>query len=498
MLKVDQYEFIRTGYRVYGKSISELARQTGHSRNTVRRVINQEYTSYSPRTNQPLPVLDQYTEIIDSWLKEDKEQPKKQRHTARRIYNRLRKESGYQGSETSVRRYVRHAKARLGVSEQKAFIPGLPDPGKEAEVDWGNFTAIIAETPTKCKLFCIRPKYSAKFFVRAYYGERQQALFDGHIWGFSFFDGVFRRLIYDNMTPAVQKVLKGKNRVEQESFTRFRSYYTFEAVFCNPGEAHEKGGVESLVGYARRNFLVPVPKVESLEELNEHLLQECIAHNKHVVSGRENTVDKLFEEEKQHLLSLPELPYSNIIVSSGNVDHYSTVIVDKNRYSVPASFAGLKVKVQLKVDRVSIYYENQEIAEHVRAHGISKWILNPDHYLDLLHKRPRAFGTARPIKQWRSHWPESHEHLLCRLKEAQGTTKGTKEFIEVLMLYREYEPETVEKAIAKALAAGVSSGEAIKHLISSFETEQAPERLQNWACFPEADISAYSRLGGVS
>ncbi len=497
MLTVEQYEFIRTGYRVYGLSISELAKRTGHSRNTVRKVIRQEYTGYSPRTKQPLPVLDQYTEVIENWLKQDREQPRKQRHTARRIYNRLRKEHGYQGSETSVRRHVRQVKARLGLNNNHAYVPGLPDPGMEAEVDWGDFVATIAGETKRCKLFCMRPKYSAKCFVRAYHGERQQALFDGHIRGFFFFGGVFRRLIYDNMTPAVQKVLKGKKRLEQDSFARFRSYYTFESVFCNRGEAHEKGGVENLVGFARRNFLVPVPRVNSLEELNEHLLQECMSYGKHTVTGRENTVEELFEQEKEHLLNLPEKPYSNISAASGKVDHYSTVIVDKNRYSVPVEFTGFRVNVQLEVDRVAIFYDNQKIAEHVRAYGNNKWLLKPDHYLDLLHKRPGAFATARPIKQWRSHWPENHERLLRRLEQAQGASKGTKDFIEVLMLYRKHDPEVVREAIDRALLAGVSSAEAVKHLIGSREPEEVPESLQTWPSFPEADISGYSRLGGV-
>ncbi len=497
MLKVEQYEFIRTGYRVYGLSISEIQRRTGHSRNTIRKVLQNEYSGYSQRKYQPFPVLEPYTKIINQWLDQDKYQHKKQKHTARRIYTRLVREYGFQGAESTVRRYVRMIKGEKGIDDRKAYIPGDPDIGMEAEVDWGEFSAVIGGKTKRLKLFCMRSKYSAKCFVRAYPVERQQALIDGHIHGFAFFNGVFRRLIYDNMSPAVQKVLKGKKRVEQDSFVRFRAYYSFEAVFCNRGAGHEKGGVEGLVGFARRNFLVPIPEVETLEELNQHLLEECISYGGHVVSGRQQPVQELFEQEKDCLLELPERPYTNEITLTGKASHYSTVALDKNRYSVPASFAGLTVQAILDVDKVAIYYGTRKVAVHDRAYGNNKWILDPDHYLDLLYKRPGAFECARPIKQWRSQWPENHEKLLERLKKAQGTSRGTRDFIEILMLYRHHDPSDVEMAIDKAIEAGVSSGDAVKHLVNRPSAESVPEKLPNWPSLPQADVSVYSSLGGV-
>jgi transposase len=497
MLRVEHYEYIRTGYRVYGLSKSQLAKQTGHSRNTIKKILRQEHTGYTERSHQPFPVLGPYMRVIDSWLKDDKEQHSKQRHTARRIYNRLVKEHGFQGSESTVRRYVRQAKARLGLGGQKAYIPGLPDIGQEAEVDWGDVRAVIAGETRCLKLFCLRSKYSGKCFVRVYPVERQQALFDGHIRAFDFFGGVFRRLIYDNMTTAVQKILKGKKRLEQESFRAFRAYYTFETSFCTPGEGHEKGGVEGLVGFARRNFLVPVPEVESLEELNQHLLQECLAYGGHVIFGRERPVQELFEQEKEHLLDLPQIPYANEMTSSGKVDHYSTVIVDKNRYSVPTRYAGFRIQALLSIGRVRIFHDGREIASHERVFGNNKWVLEPDHYLDLLHQRPGAFATARPIKQWRPLWPESFERLLKRFETVQGRSKGIKEFIEVLMLYREFDPEAVERAVELALSSGVSSVQAVRHLLMAPSLETKMERLEAWPRFPQADTSVYARLGGV-
>ena len=189
MLTVDQYSYIRTAHRVYGKKIKQIARETGHSKNTIKKMLRGEYSGYKPRIEQPHPVLGPYHYLIDQWLRQDKERPKKQRHTAVRIYNRLRQEHGFKGAETTVRRYVREAKHRLGIGSQQVFIPSDPQIGVEAEVDWGGCSAILAGVHTRLRLFCMRSKYSGKHFVCCYPCERQQALFDGHLKGFAFFGG---------------------------------------------------------------------------------------------------------------------------------------------------------------------------------------------------------------------------------------------------------------------------------------------------------------------
>lgn len=431
MLKVDQYGYVRTAFRVYGKKIREISRDTGHSRNTVKKALGGEHSGYKPREHQPYPVLGLYLDIIDKWLKDDKERPKKQRHTAVRIYHRLQYEHDYGGSESTVRRYVREARIRLGVTMADVFIPLDPEFGQEAEVDWGTCYAILGGEDVKLKLFCMRSKGSGKHFVQCFPCERQQALFAGHMEAFSFFGGVFPVLIYDNLTTAVEKVLRGKDRKLQESFEKFRAYYSFTPRFCNPGQGNEKGGVEGLVGYARRNYMVPVPKAESLEKLNERLLEQCLLYGSHRMAGREKRVDELYEQEKQHLLALPQVPFSNLDVCSGKVDKYSTVIVDKNRYSVPTSYFGLKVQVIVYVDRVEIFQGSRKIASHERLYGNNKWQLDPLHYLELISRRPFSFEAARPIRQWRKQWPQCLEDLLERFRNKQGHTKGTKEWGQV-------------------------------------------------------------------
>jgi len=498
MLTVDQYEYIRIAHRVYGKKIREIARETGHSRNTVRKVIKKEYTGYSPRRQQSYPSLGPYIGTIDRWLQNDRDMPKKQRHTGTRIYNRLKNEKGYKGSISTVLRYVRIARQRTGIGSRQVFIPLEPQVGQEAEVDWGQCTAILNGQKVRLKFFCMRSKFSGKHFVRCYPCERQQALFDAHVQAFSYFGGVFPVLIYDNMTTAVQKTFVGKNRILQKEFIKFKSYYNFTPRFCTPGEGHEKGGVEGLVGYARRNYMVPVPQAKTFEDLNMMLLQECQAYGDHRINGKENSVNKMYEQEKAHLLDLPDMEYSNIQTANGKSDKYSTVMIDKNRYSVPTEYAYLKIRAVLKVNKVELYYGNKKIAEHDRLYDVNKWSLKPFHYLELIGQRPGAFADARPIKQWRDSWPDCYEELLARFCINKGRTKGIKDFIQVLLLHKKYNSQDIKTAVKKALHADVSCSNAVFHILKNqLEKPVSFNSLPDWDVFPPPDLSIYNRIGGA-
>ncbi len=496
---MDQYEYIRTAQRVYGKNISELARQTGHSRNTIKKALRGEPWGYSEREQQQFPVLGPYRPLIEEWLKKDKEQPKKQRHTARRVYNRLRTEQGYQGSESNVRRYVRMVQMELGLDlSSQVFIACEPEIGQEAEVDWGTAIAVVGGEKVRLKFFCMRSKYSGKHFVRFYPCERQQAFFDAHIQAFAFFNGIFPVLIYDNLTTAVRKVLQGKRRIEQESFSKFRAYYSFSARFCTPDSGNEKGGVEGLVGFARRNYMVPTPEAQSLEELNEKILVDCLSYGSHKMAGRSECVSELFDQEKAHLLAQPEIAYSNIQPGNARVDKYATVTVDKNRYSVPWKYAGRRLKTLVHVDRVEVFADGKRLAVHQRMFANNKWSLAPEHYLDLIQQRPMAFSSARVIRQWREHWPPSLHRLLSSFCSIQGETKGIKDFIAVLMLYSRYKADEVESAVDLALEKNLNSSEGIRHLlIYANESEATIAPIAGWSSLPSPDVTVYGVLGGV-
>jgi transposase len=499
LLDMDQYEFIRTAHRVYGRNISELTRLTGHSRNTVKKAIRGEPWGYKDRGRQPYPVLGPHRALIDEWLKRDKEQPKKQRHTARRVFNRLREEHGYRGSEVTVRRYVRMARLELGLlPSSHVFIPCEPDVGREAEVDWGTAMAVLAGESVQLKFFCMRSKYSGKHFVRLYRCERQEAFFEAHQRAFEFFGGIFGVLIYDNLTTAVRKVLEGRARLEQAGFRKFKAYHSFTARFCNPASGHEKGGVEGLVGFVRRNYMVPVPVAASLEELNEKILRCCLNYGSHTMAGREQNVDALYDQEKAHLLPLPAAPYSLEVTHGARVDKYATVMVDKNRYSVPCRYVGQKLMVLLRVERVEIYAGGRKVAEHERLFGNNKWGLNADHYLEIIQQRPLAFNSARPIRQWRKQWPISLTRLLASFCQSQGETKGIKDFISVLLLYRQHGPGEVEAAVDLALEKGISSSEGVAHILRyTGEADSGIAPLSDWPSLPPPDLAVYGQLGGV-
>lgn len=494
MLKMDQYELIRTVHRVYGKSRREIARETGHSRNTIKKALQGQPWSYGPRRHQPYPVLGPYLSIIDGWLLDDRKAPKNQRHTAHRVYDRLVAEHGFSGSESTVRHYVREAKIRLGITSQTVYIPLDPDIGQEAEIDWGTAIAILAGTRRKIKYFCMRSKYSGKHFVRCYPCERQQAFFDAHLHAFEFFGGIFPVLIYDNLTVAVRKILRGRTRVEQQAFLEFRSYHSFEARFCNPAQAHEKGGVEGEIGYIRRNYLVPVPEAQNFQELNDQILGRCVQSGAQRISGREQSINELFEQERSQLLSLPSPRFTTTSTLNHKVNKYSTVIVDRNHYSVPTQYVGLTLQVLVDIEWIRFCYRQQEVARHERVFGCDKWQLKPEHYLEILHQRPQAFDTARPIKQWRPQWPVCFEKLLDRLCERQGRNHGIKEFLSVLLLHREHSDDEITAAVELALEVGVISCEGVKHLLCHTGPEKRIEPLREWSSFSAPDISVYTQL----
>ncbi len=343
-------------------------------------------------------------------------------------------------------------------------------------------------------MFCMRSKGSGKHFVRCFPCERQQAFFEGLIEAFNFFGGIFPTLIYDNLSSAVAQVLKGKKRKLQDSFIKFKAYYNFTARFCNVNQGHEKGGVEGLVGFARRNYMVPVPEAPDLATLNQDLLRQCYGYGGHRMAGRSRTVNELYEQEKGHLISLPPEPFDNVEICEGKVDKYATVSIDKNRYSVPVLYGGTKVRSLLYVERLEIFHGNKQIAAHRRLYGNNKWQLDPQHYLELLYQRPLAFDSSRAIRQWRKKWPTCLEQLLTRFRDKLGSSRGTREFISVLQLFKSHGPEQIVSAVKTALEAGVGSSAAVVQLLRESQPDIQP--LSNWERMPAPDIRVYDQIGG--
>ena len=475
MIRMDQYELMRTAHRVYGKSIRQIARETGHHRKTVKQAILGAEPQYRRKKQIRKPVMDAVSSIVDQWLQSDQLRPRKQRHTGRRIYHRLVAEYHFEGCESTVVHWVSARKKALGIDKAEAMIPLCPSIGKEAEVDWGEARVMMGGREQTVKLFCMRSRYSGKSFVKAYPCERQEMFFDGHIHAFTYFGGVYPTLVYDNLTSAVKKVLVGKKRIEQESFVSFRAYYTFEARYCNPGKGHEKGGVEGIVGYARRNFLVPYVEVADFEELNQYLIECSQGHSEGFLlrEGKQHWIEKADQEEKSHLLALPAKPWHSPKILSVGVNPYQLVRVDQNCYSVPSHYVGCQLSVHLDCWSIRFYDQQKEVASHPRQFGHSQWHLNPLHYLKALHRKPGAFDEAKPILQWRSCWPEIYEMTLSKLRERQGYSRGTREFIEILQLHHDYPASHVQSALELVHECHAWSLASVKHLLKSNWSESA-------------------------
>ena len=291
MISVVDKEIIRKLYHVQGKSIRWIAREIGCARQTVRKAIqNAEPPKYNLAKPRPKPVIGPIKAIVEQWLKEDQDRPLKQRHTGRRIYERLVEEYGYQGSESGIRRLL----GQLRRKEKETFVPLEFTPGSNAQCDWCEVTVIIAGEKTVVQVFLLRLGNSRMPFVMIFPHQRQEAFFEGMSQAFIFWGGVPRSLTFDNLKAAVFKILKGKNRVEQNNFINFRSHYLFESRYCNPGRGNEKGGIENLVGFIERNFFTPLPEADTWEELNARLVEKCRQYAKtHKVPGTKVAVEAI-------------------------------------------------------------------------------------------------------------------------------------------------------------------------------------------------------------
>jgi transposase len=455
-----------------------------------------EYTLREPR---PAPVLGAYLSRIDELLAENERLPRKQRYTGHKIYEQLQKE-GYTGSESGVRRYI--GQRRREGKKRQVYIPLEFDPGMDGQVDWGEAAVIIAGELLTVHLFLMRLCYSRKLFVRAFPGEKQEAFFEGHELAFHHFGGVPHRLSYDNLKTAVIRILEGRSRREQDKFIAFRSHYLFESRFCTPGQGHEKGRVEDAVGFARRNFLVPPPQVDSFEQLNDHLLASCLADDRRQIDRQPVTIGEAWEQEKTQLLPLPKHDFDYGIPHSVALNGYSQVEFETNRYSVPAERAHRNLVLKAYPFRVDILFFKEVIASHPRCYGHKQDILDPLHYLPLLEQRPGAFEHAQPIRRWRKKWPPVYERFLERLEEQGQNGRGIREFVRVLDLHRAHPAELVAQAIEQALEYVCVHADGVAlclHQLLNPESPTPPLALDThspWATVATQppDLSCYNRL----
>jgi len=503
MKKVEDYEKIRKAYYVEGMSIREISREYRHGRRFVRKAISQpepgEYQLAQPR---PARVLGPFKKRIYELIEESKTLPRKQRYTAAKIYELIRKE-GYCGSQGTVLNYVSSERRKMKTG--KAYIPLEFDPGRDAQVDWGEASIILKGERVKAQFFTMRLNYSRVRFVMAFPFQKQEAFSEGHIRGFHFFGGVPYRITYDNLKTAVYRILEGHNREEQQAFQAMRSHYLFDSFFCNPAQGHEKGGVENDVGYIQRNFFSPLPEVDSYEELNRFLLEQCEQNVHRHIRGQERSVAELWKAEVPCLLPLPKKDYSAHKSKPVSPNPYSQIAYDNNRYSVPVEHANHQLVVRAFAFRIEVLYFDEVIAEHPRCFEKEQDILNPLHYLDLLEERPGAFDHARPIRRWRSEWPPVYEQLLAALRKDRYDSHGIREFVSILKLHKKYPPDMIKKAVQAALESNMPHLDGVQyHLYRQIEADH-PKQPLDLQAFPElthigkqpVNLTTYDQLLGA-
>ena len=437
---MELFERIRTDRREEGLSIRSLARRHHVHRRTVRQAIASAIPSPRRVVDRPAPALDPHRTTIRRWLTDDRVAPRKQRHTARRVWQRLVDEAGARVAESTVRRHVRAIRAELESGTTLVTVPQVHPPGDEAEVDFGEATVVIAGTAVKVEIFNLRLSHSARSVHVAFGSEGQEALFEGHLVAFERLGGVPGRIRYDNLKPAVARILKGRDRIETERFVALRSHYGFDSFFCEPGEAgaHEKGGVEGEVGRFRRRHLVPVPRVGSLAEFNELLARADAADEARHVDGRLATVGAMAEAEQPHLRSLPAEPFEAAIALRPLVDRKARIWVRGSRYSVPVRFAGRRIDVRCGARTIEAIVAGQFVARHERSLRKGAEVLVLDHYLELLVRKPGALPGSVPLAQARASgaFAQAHERFWRRARRRLGDAAGTRALIEVLLLHR--------------------------------------------------------------
>lgn len=424
------------------ESIREIQRETGLHFKTIKKILTHPSPPPFQSPARTKTKIGPYLDRIAAILKADEDFPKKQRHTAKRVFEVIREE-GYSGGYTQVKEAVQHLKRIT----QEVFVPLVHRPG-EAQVDFGQALVKMAGVLRKVMFFAMALPYSDGMFVVAYPRECTETFQDGHVRAFEHFKGVPRRISYDNAKTSVSQIIGAHVRKLTDGFLQLQSHYLFEEHFCRVRRANEKGVVEGVVKFARLNYFVPVPQVRDFDELNAHLKQQCTDDLARKLRGKGGTKEQLLKEDQAAFLPLPAAPFDASRSVPTSADKLSLVRFDCNDYSVPVRFAHHLVLVKGYVDRVRICSKADVIAEHGRLWNKEEIAFEPIHYLELLERKPGALDHARPLCDW--GLPESFSLLRSRL-EQEGQARGTREFIRVLRLLEKHPIDKVTKAIEKSL-----------------------------------------------
>ena len=501
--KVELFENIRREYEFGGRSIRDLARKFGVHRRMVREAIRDAIPRARKKPDRPHWKLKPYLSLIEAMLESDHHAPRKQRHTAHRIWQRMKREvPGFDISERTVRKYVRKRRFALGLIGREICIPQSYPWGSEGQVDWYEAYADLGGERTCLQVFEMRSMAGGGSFHRAYLRATQQAFLEGHELAFRRFGGVFKRLRYDNLKAAVKRILRGHRREETARFIAFRSHWRFEAVFCNPGEdhAHEKGGIEGEGGYFRRNHWVPVPQARDLDDLNAQLLAACHEDEQRKIGGREMTVGQAVLAERGHLLPLTEEGFDLAEVSFPKMDGLGRAKVRMNFYSAPVR-VGVEIQAKVYASHVELWHEGKCVGRHERCYSRLQEILDLEHYLEPLEHKPGALAGSKPLAQWREkgRWPASYDRIWEQLMIRNGRQHGTRQMIELLQLGKKHGYKTLRQAVESALEMGSCDVSTVRYLMTADQLDRGqPEPIDvgRLSCYerPVPVLNDYDQL----
>jgi transposase len=456
MLKVEEYGRIRRAHRD-GMSIREIARTFGHSRRKIREALAQAeprpYTLAQPRPRRVLSEAHQ--QWIDATLTGDEQAPRKQRHTARQLFRRLRDEAQYVGGYDQVRRYVAARRGR----QRETFLPLSYEPGQRAESDFGHIWVDFPEGRRRVPILLMTWAWSNTTFAIALPSEKTEAILHGTVAAFTFFGCVPKELWWDNPKTVATEILRGRQRELNERWQALASHYNFEPLFCLPARGNEKPHVENRVKLLERQWATPVPQVKDLTALNAYLLDCCRRDLQRTLAGQSETIGARFALERAHALSLPQWSFEAVVSEVRQVDKYQTVAWEKNRYSVPRRHAFATVTVKAHVDHVEVIRDGVRIAQHQRSYGQGEQVLDPLHYLSTLGVKPAYLDHTSVYRNWRL--PAAFTQLRERFEIRHGSLPGARQFIRVLQLLAEHPLTRVEQAIQACRGDGVVTAERV-------------------------------------
>jgi transposase len=489
---------IRRRHLVSKESISAIARDLNLSRPTVRKHCRSLCEPLYRRHKQQTPMLGAFQSTLETWLTIERHLPKAQRRTARRLFEGLQAE-GYRGAYDSVQRFVRRWKAvKAGPALTQAFVPLSFSPGEVCQFDWSHEHVELGGVMQTIKVAHFRLTFSRQMFVAAYPRETQEMVFDAHNRAFGFFGGVPQRMVYDNLKAVVETIFTGKERLFNRRFLVLANHYVFEPVACTPASGWEKGQVENQVGNVREWLFTPLARFADFEALNEWLAMRCreLAQRKHPATP-DRSIAACFAEEQPALRQITAT-FDGYVEYMLRVSSTCLVVLDRNRYSVPAAFAGRAVSVRSTATQISVVADGRMIAQHARRFGRDQLICDPWHYLPILERKPGALRNGTPFREW--NLPQSIQLVRDRILKQP---KGDRSFVELLLMARDVGLETLEVACDLVLDGNVVTASvvmnAMQRLIAPMQpvTMNVPDMLK-LEIEPLADCGRYDRLRGVS